>query len=315
MKIIDSNLKEIEDNNYELKIEKIHSLVIDYLKKRGVKNYFINELNLKKNKLIIEKINYEDKKYYVYYNDQLKELKNPEAAAWATHFSQKFNGERWEFENCIVVPGTESDHNLLHEYLHYLSYLTEIELDHNKLIYDKSGFNFTVYNEKDEVIDNKLSNTFFTEGITEYITCKIDNCLPEVYLLNTIVVELLSINNNDLINIYFSKDYHDILNYADNFKKITGKNFNLLFDNQKYGYSTPTENIYEIIKTIMLYHINSINNFENLENIQKEMVNVLYKYEDKIKLYFDSDFDYDYLFSYLSEIVEEKNKPNNFINK
>lgn len=307
MKILDSNLNKVQDKEYEYKIDKIHNLVINFLIARGINEEFINELNSKKNDLIIEKVNFANKNYSVFYNDGLKNLKIPDAGAFATYFSQKFDGEKWIFEPCIVVPGTESNHYLLHEYLHYLSFLKEIKLDNDRLIYDNGGFQFTVYNDRDEVVDRSFSNSFLTEGITEYMACKIDNSLPEIYLFNTIVVELLCINNNnELINAYFSKDYKDILTYSNNFEKVTGKNFDLIFNNEKYGYSISLEKMYEIIKSIMLYDINSLNKMDNIDIIQNEIVNILYKYEDKIKFYFDNNFDYEDLFLYLGEIVDKK---------
>ena len=307
MKIINKDFEELKEPKYEIVFDELHNIIIKYFESIGINEQLIDYINKKKNDLLIQLVDYKLGFTNFKENDKIYKVEIPSSFKGASGIIiQNFDSVKYENHSGLILNDNYNIlgdyHTLLHEYFHYLSKPLEYKFTEDKKIYAKAGLKFTIFNDKEEMIDNSYSNGFLDEGMTEYMASKLLNCYPDSYDINVMVIELLNLNNhNELIDAYFSEDARAMYEFKNLFETITGYEFELLFKNNINGVSIPTKRMTEIIKSTIAFQVYQANAL-NIEYVINSIQETLKKYDNNL----DMEYDREDIKSYIYEIYEER---------
>lgn len=275
MKLLNWEYEETNNKEIEYKIQKCLDMVYSYL----LNNYpkLCKQENFKEkydNLIIVDNLIDKNGKhlFHLKKNGQLYLMSTSTAASETGYINQEFNKENmeWDFSPGIVTHISVVEHKIVHELIHYFSRKRKEKVINGELK-DKTGFDFTIYDKDDNTISKEYSNTFITEGITEYLASKISNESPSSYFENVVITNILNIGTDELIKIYFSSNADDLVKYKENFERITNKSFFDIFDVNKNSDKITKEKLQEIIKLSINYKINSVKTMEELNNFDLQI--------------------------------------------
>lgn len=273
MKLLNWKYEVTNDIELQNRIQNCLDMVYSFLIKQYPEICIEEKFKEKYDNLIVLKYLYEKGKniYHVKKNNELFLLET-KAAAETGYINQKFKKDilEWEFEPGIIINEYNGEHNIIHELIHYFSRLRNQKII-DGILKDKSGFDFVIYDKDDNEISREYSNSFLTEGITEYLTCKITNEEPSGYFINVVIASILNIGNEELTKIYFSKSPDAIVEYKENFERLTNKSFFDIFNINKNSEKITKEKLQEIIELSINYKINSAKTLEELNDFDTKI--------------------------------------------
>lgn len=320
MELLDYQQNKIYNEKEEKKLENLSNKVYNY-----IQQFIDNDLKVEydkknKNMVVIKYIRDNDYKntYFVKYNNKFHEIKSS-AAATAQYMVQQYDKEQkvWNFKPGIAI-SNNSEHNIIHEMVHYYSYPRQIPI-RKGLLFNKKGFSCNVYNENDTLINTEFSNAFLTEGITESLASNINDDEPHAYLFNVVVSDILNINDNSITKIYFSHNPKDLIIYKKNFEKLTNSKFENIFNleiNKNYDKGT----IENILKLCIKYKLENSKSIIETEEIKENLINYFKNKGTRVEFLKEKNIDVGSIINYITSYkkdneinMEENDKKRNAI--
>lgn len=305
MELLDYQQNKIYNEIEKEKLQSLSNKVYNY-----IQQFIGNDLKAeyaKKNKNMIVIKYKRDKEYkntyFVKYNNEFHGIKSS-AAATAQYMVQKYDKEQkvWNFKPGIAI-SNNSEHNIIHEMVHYYSYQRQIPI-RKGLLFNKKGFSCNVYNENDNLINTEFSNAFLTEGITETLASKINDDEPYAYFFNVVVTDILNINDNSITKIYFSHNPKDLLIYKNNFEKLTNSKFENIFNleiNKNYDKDT----IENVLKLCIKYKLEDSKSIIETEKIKTDLINYFKSKGNRIEFLKEKNVDIENIINYITNYKKD----------